>query len=147
MLGSDKNVVSMSAHGAVTKDETYVHEGTTLEGKIRTDGSVTVCGKVHGDVAASTITISEGAVVKGALKAERITIRGRYEGDAACEYLKITVSGKVKGSFTQKTLEVESGALIEGNVISKAAIEPTMPSEIKKSTTNASSASGSAKSQ
>ena len=58
-----------------------VGAGTTIEGKVKTDGSMRIDGKVVGDVTAkANITIGGTGAVEGTVTAANISLAGRVQG-------------------------------------------------------------------
>src|SRR6202048_1548588 len=54
--------------------------GMTVVGKISSEGTLSVMGRVEGDLHASIVRISDGAQVEGTIAAQELTIGGRFQG-------------------------------------------------------------------
>ena len=55
-----------------------ISPGMTIVGKVSSEGTVNVFGRVEAELNASTVRISDGAQVDGTLAAQELTVGGRY---------------------------------------------------------------------
>jgi cytoskeletal protein CcmA (bactofilin family) len=55
--------------------------GMTVVGKISSEGTLNVFGRVEGELHASIVRISDGAQVEGTIAAQELTIGGRFKGE------------------------------------------------------------------
>jgi cytoskeletal protein CcmA (bactofilin family) len=78
-------------------------------------GDIQIKGVVEGDVKSRTVTIGEGAQVKGAVTADSVHIAGAIKGQVEAPTVTIAKSAKVDGDITHQTLSIEAGAQMEGN--------------------------------
>jgi len=100
----------------VSKTDTLVGEGTTFEGKIVSQASIRIEGRVIGDILCDgDLTIGEKAVVESNVKARNITIAGEVQGDVvAMNKLSITASGKLFGNIESSAFTIEAGGIFTG---------------------------------
>ena len=54
--------------------------GMTVVGKISSEGTLNVFGRVEGELHGSIVRISDGAQVEGTIAAQELTIGGRFKG-------------------------------------------------------------------
>ena len=65
--------------------------GMTIVGKISSEGTLSVLGRVEGEIHASIIRISDGAQVEGTIAAQELTIGGRFKGTIQAD--RVTLDG------------------------------------------------------
>lgn len=100
----------------VSKTDTLVGEGTTFEGKIVSQASVRIEGRVIGDIECDgDLTIGEKAVIESNMRARNITIAGKVHGDVtASSKLSILATGKLLGDAFSASFTIEEGAVFAG---------------------------------
>ena len=100
------------------KELNMIAAGTTVEGKIRTQGSVRVDGKVVGEISASeAIAVGLSGEVEGNVTAKNVTVGGKVRGSLNIAE-KAVFEGKavVKGDLRAARLVIDEGALFDGKV-------------------------------
>ncbi len=92
--------------------------GDSLEGKLSYGGSITVQGRVEGELRVrGTVDVASGATVKALVEAPNVTVRGEVEGPVgAREKMLIGKSAKLNGDVVAKRLQIEDGASLNGHV-------------------------------
>ena len=95
----------------------FLGTDSSFNGKLNVKGTLRVDGVVEGQIDADYVIVSESAEVKGEIKAKKIIIGGKMDGNArAQELVEIKSTGKVLGDiFTQKLTIIE-GAEFNGKV-------------------------------
>ncbi|WP_165837487.1 bactofilin family protein [Zavarzinia aquatilis] len=91
-------------------------EGLSVTGNIETAGDLQIDGTVVGDIACRTLTLGEDGLVKGAIAAETIHVRGRIEGRIDAAVVELAASAIVVGDILHDSVGVEAGASIEGHL-------------------------------
>ena len=86
-----------------------------ITGNLESDGDIQIDGTVDGDIRSGRITVSETAVVKGALEAETVRIAGKVTGQIKARQVTLLKSAKVVADVMQESIAVEPGASFEGN--------------------------------
>ena len=100
------------------------------EGTLRSEGSVTIQGRLEGQVhATKDVTVDEGAEVQAEIFAQNVlihgTVRGRVEAHGR---LEIFPTGKVIGDVKAPSLVVHEGAKLSGQLRMERGSEPVRPS-------------------
>jgi cytoskeletal protein CcmA (bactofilin family) len=85
-------------------------------GNLECAGDVQVEGRIEGDIRSQSVTVGEGADVRGSIFAERVRIGGTVQGEISAPVIVIAKSAKVRGDIVHETLTVEAGAFVEGQV-------------------------------
>lgn len=96
--------------------QSYIGEGTTVEGKIFCEGSLRVDGKVKGEIEAKgVVTIGEKGVVESNIKAGEVQIMGYINGNVISERkVEIYSTGKLIGDVQTPKIAIEEGGVLEG---------------------------------
>jgi cytoskeletal protein CcmA (bactofilin family) len=92
--------------------------GTTIEGKVKADGSMRVDGKVIGDVTTkSNVTIGATGMVEGTVTATNVALAGRVQGTVvASDKLVLENKSVMRGDIRAAKLVVDEGAVFDGQV-------------------------------
>lgn len=99
---------------SATAQPSLLAPGLRIVGDIHSDGNIQIDGRIDGDIRSATLTIGEGAVVNGAIRAGDVCISGVVNGEIAAPRVRLTATARVTGDINHRTLTVESGARIEG---------------------------------
>lgn len=93
-----------------------------VTGRCSFQGNLQVDGTIVGDVVAnegqpSTLEVSEGARIEGAVSADRISMGGVIVGPVqAREHLELLATARIEGQVRYKTLEMQPGAVVAGQL-------------------------------
>ena len=105
------------------KNVTLIAVNTTVDGQIRYSGELYVNGTIVGDILTekgtqSVLVISEEGSVKGEIRVPTVVIRGGVEGDVHADAgIQLGKKAHVRGDLHYKLIEVESGAIIDGQLV------------------------------
>jgi cytoskeletal protein CcmA (bactofilin family) len=88
--------------------------GMTVVGKISSEGSLNVLGRVEGELHASIVRISDGGQVEGTIAAQELTIGGRFKGTIQADRVTLTSSAVVEGEIHHRSLAIEENAWFAG---------------------------------
>ena len=99
------------------KLESFLGMNSSFKGELNVRGTLRVDGTVEGQLDADYVILSESAEVKGEIKAERIIIGGKVDGNVrAQELVEIKSKGKVFGDIFTPKLAIIEGAELNGKV-------------------------------
>jgi cytoskeletal protein CcmA (bactofilin family) len=99
------------------KLESIVGVNSILKGEVNVRGTLRVDGTVDGQMDADYLILSETGVVKGVIRAKKVIIGGKVEGNVlAQELVEIKSKGKVLGDIFTPKLAVAEGAEFNGKV-------------------------------
>lgn len=111
----------------ISKDFSIIDKELTVDGTIHTRGRLIVKGVVKGTVIGENVVIAEEGAVYADVKVASITIGGTFEGEIrALKELIILSTGKCSGKVVCKDLVVETGAILNAQVISLSAKDSDM---------------------
>ncbi|MBI4534766.1 MAG: polymer-forming cytoskeletal protein [Ignavibacteriae bacterium] len=99
-----------------TGEISLVGLNTTVEGKIKTEGSIRIDGKLVGDVVAkSNAAVGLTGTVEGSMSAQNISVAGKVSGTiTAAEKLVLEGKSVVQGDIRAAKLVVDEGAMFDG---------------------------------
>jgi len=85
-----------------------------IKGDLICNGDIQIDGEVEGDVQSRSITIGEGAEVRGTISCDNIRVCGSVNGQLKGQSVILAKTAKLVGDITHQTLSVEPGAFFEG---------------------------------
>jgi cytoskeletal protein CcmA (bactofilin family) len=112
-----------------------------ITGNLKSDGDIQVDGYVEGDIDSATLTVGEGANVKGHISCETVRICGTIDGAVKAKSVVMAKTARVIGDIIHDSLAIEAGAFIEGNI--KRLEGAGRPSNVASSSPAASASSSS----
>jgi len=106
--------------------DTLIGEGTSFEGKIKSEAGLRVEGQMEGDIdCAGDVTVGENGIARSHIKARNVVIAGQVVGNvAASAKLTIKSSGQLHGNLSALELSIESGGVFQGTSKMDAAAQP-----------------------
>lgn len=116
----------MAVKNDSAKELNFIGAGTSIEGKIKSVGSIRIDGKMVGDVSASeNLAVGISGEVEGTLAARNVTIGGKVRGlVTASEKLVFEAKAVVKGDIRAAKLVVDEGAIFDGKCVMTDAKAP-----------------------
>ena len=100
------------------KELNLIAAGTVVEGKIRSQGSVRVDGKLIGEVSASeSLAVGITGEIEGNVTAKNVTVGGKIRGSINAQE-KVVFEGKsvIKGDIRAARLVIDEGSMFDGKV-------------------------------
>lgn len=85
-----------------------------IKGDLICNGDIQIDGEVEGDVQSRSITVGEGADVRGSISSDNIRICGSVNGQLKGQSVVLAKTAKIVGDVIHQTLAVEPGAFFEG---------------------------------
>jgi len=99
----------------------HIASGTTVKGKIHSNGDLRVDGLVVGDVKTSgRLIIGENGKVDGVLDTDYTEVSGILElKKISSKVLKLNATANFQGDVEVDSLIIEAGAIINGSILMK----------------------------
>lgn len=96
--------------------DTLIGEGSTFEGRIRSEASLRVEGIIIGDIeCVGDVTVGEHGNARSNITARNVTIAGMVQGNVSTRgLLTITASGQLFGNTLSQTLLISEGGVFQG---------------------------------
>jgi cytoskeletal protein CcmA (bactofilin family) len=91
----------------------FVGPGTVVEGKIKTEGSIRIDGKLVGDLVAKA---NAAVGLSGVVTAQNVSLAGKVQGTVtALEKLVLEEKSVMKGDLRAARLVIDEGAMFDGH--------------------------------
>ncbi len=87
-----------------------------IVGDLHSNGDLQIDGAVEGDITSRTVTVGEGAEVRGSLVAENVRVYGAVFGQIKANSVTLAKTAKIEGNVVHQTLSMEAGAALTGNL-------------------------------
>jgi cytoskeletal protein CcmA (bactofilin family) len=110
-----QRTASVSSSPDSAESASSISAGMSIVGKIVSDGTVNIFGRVEGEVKASTIVIADGAQVDGDIVAEDLAVAGRVKGTIHANRVRLNGTAVVEGDIFHRSLAIEEHARFEGS--------------------------------
>jgi cytoskeletal protein CcmA (bactofilin family) len=107
-----------SSNSRSTESDTVLSAGTSLRGRVRGAGSVTIAGRFEGDIhIEGALTIADGATVESPVQAEELTVMGELSGDVRVRGpVRLTSTAAMRGDIKGASFAMTSGASFSGRL-------------------------------
>src|SRR5262245_7506814 len=101
---------------AVGEINTLLGRGSTFEGKLTFEGTVSIDGKLSGEIFSDDVLIvGEGAELHAEIDVGDIIIKGLVVGNIrAKRSVEVHAPGRVRGDITTPSLQIDKGVTFEG---------------------------------
>jgi len=86
----------------------------SVEGSLTSTGMLEIEGNIKGSIRGNVVILREECFVEGAITAESLSIRGRFEGSIKVKNLSISSKARVHGDIEYDSMSIEDGACIDG---------------------------------
>ncbi len=100
------------------KELNLIGAGTSIEGKIRTQGSIRIDGKMVGEVhAAENLALGLTGEIEGTVNGRNVTVAGKVRGNInAIDKLVFEGKAVVRGDVRAARLVIDEGAVFDGKI-------------------------------
>ena len=96
--------------------DSLISADLTIEGDIRSDGNLTVDGRIVGNVSCINVTVNSGGFIQGNIKADHLVSLGSISGDIRAKSVELKEGSTTKTNLQSDNLQVTSGAVLQGHV-------------------------------
>ena len=104
-------------------DSTYIDNTLKLRGLLKAeDQLVIIAGSFEGEIEAKDIIIEEGGHCQGFVRAQTVSVTGKFPGIIEAHSLHVNDAAVVAGEIVTEALVVDSGADISGTVMRKSSV-------------------------
>ena len=110
-IGKDTGTISGESAGIPS----LISADLEIIGDLRCAGDIQIDGKIEGNIKSKTVTVGEGAQVKGSIAADRATLFGSVDGEIKADQIIIAKTAKVVGDIIHRSLSVEAGAILDSH--------------------------------
>lgn len=106
----------MAAKDDSVKEMNIIGAGTVVEGKLKSQGSVRIDGKLTGEVSTpGNVAVGPMGEVEGSVAARNVTVGGKIKGTVTASE-KLVFEGKavIRAEIWASKLVIDEGALFDG---------------------------------
>ncbi len=106
----------MAIKNDTIKELNFIAAGTIVDGKIKSQGSIRIDGKMIGEISVGeSLAVGNTGDIEGNVVAKNITIGGRLKGTImAGDKLVFEAKAVVKGDIRAAKLVIDEGAIFDG---------------------------------
>ena len=126
-----KNPPKVVPKAAVPKESstetTYFGKNLKIKGNVSGEGNLIVLGSFAGEFEVKgQVKVSQGAEIKGDIKATSVAINGNFEGTvSASERILLDTTAAIKGRLVTPKISIQDGAVFDGELqMSRQTIQP-----------------------
>ncbi len=112
-----------------TSAATEISKNITIEGNISGTDTIRIEGTLIGNVEVNHVTIGKNGLVRGSIRAQKISIAGRVEGEVTCNDLNISQTGYVTNKIHANII-ILSGEIL-GEILAETSINITPTGKIQ----------------
>lgn len=112
-IGGEQRV---SSKNDLVRELNIIGAGTVFEGKLKTQGSIRIDGKMTGELSsAENVAIGPMGEIEGTVTAKNVTIGGKIRGTVTASE-KLVFEGKavVRADIRSSKLVIDEGAVFDG---------------------------------
>jgi cytoskeletal protein CcmA (bactofilin family) len=96
---------------------TIIESDLIVDGNISSpQGTISVKGRVTGDISAKALDVASGGHVNGSVQADSVSIHGEQSGSVQCAELSLGANSQVSSKIVAETMVSEKGAKLMGEV-------------------------------
>jgi cytoskeletal protein CcmA (bactofilin family) len=116
------------------KIDTIIGKNTTIEGNIKSQGTMRIDGNVTGKIEVQgSMIIGDNSKIEADIKADNISISGEITGNLTVKnQVQITSNGKVYGDIEVQNLIIDEGAIFEGKCKMNKKVNNSADNQLKK---------------
>ena len=97
--------------------KTVIGQGFRIMGSVTAEGLVQVNGQIEGDLNCTSLIVSPGAKIVGAVTAEQVEVNGTVEGPIHGGDVVLRPKAHVVGDIHHRSLTIGKGAYFEGHSV------------------------------
>jgi cytoskeletal protein CcmA (bactofilin family) len=99
--------------------KTIIGQGFKIMGSVTAEGLVQVNGQIEGELNCTSLIISPGAKIIGAVTAEQVEVDGTVEGPIQGGDVVLKSNAHVVGDIHHQSLSISKGAYFEGRSVQR----------------------------
>ena len=101
----------------------FIGPEVLVSGDLATDAQLHIDGRIDGNVRCSQLVQGQAGIIAGNIHADEARIAGTVEGQVNARTLFVEASARIMGDIVYETLSIDAGALLEGRLARRAALD------------------------
>ena len=92
-----------------------ISKALKITGQLESTEDIRIDGEVEGDIHGVSVTVGNGAKVKGSVYGQTVELAGTIEGKIEAKKVILTSTAHMSGDVIHQDIRIESGAYIDGH--------------------------------
>jgi cytoskeletal protein CcmA (bactofilin family) len=92
-----------------------ISKALKITGQLESTEDIRIDGEVEGDIHGVSVTVGNGAKVKGSVYGQTVELAGSIEGKIEAKKVILTSTAHMSGDVIHQDIRIESGAYIDGH--------------------------------
>jgi cytoskeletal protein CcmA (bactofilin family) len=92
-----------------------ISKALKITGQLESTEDIRIDGEVEGDIHGVSVTVGNGAKVKGSVYGQTVELSGTIEGKIEAKKVILTSTAHMSGDVIHQDIRIESGAYIDGH--------------------------------
>ena len=92
-----------------------ISKALKITGQLESTEDIRIDGEVEGDIHGVSVTVGNGAKVKGSVYGQTVELSGTIEGKIEAKKVVLTSTAHMAGDVIHQDIKIESGAYIDGH--------------------------------
>jgi cytoskeletal protein CcmA (bactofilin family) len=105
-----------TAARASTPGVSVISRALKITGQLESTEDIRIDGEVDGDVRGVSVTVGNGARIKGTVHGEAVELAGSVEGRIEAKKVVLTGTARMTGDVVHQDIKIESGAFVDGHL-------------------------------
>ena len=98
-----------------TPSVSVISKALKITGQLESTEDIKIDGQIDGDVRGLSVTIGQGAKVKGTVYGDTVEVAGAIDGRIEAKKVVLTATAHMEGDVVHQDIRIESGAYIDGH--------------------------------
>jgi cytoskeletal protein CcmA (bactofilin family) len=109
-------VASAPRSSTATPGVSVISRALKITGQLESTEDIRIDGEVDGDVRGVSVTVGNGATVKGTVHGDAVELAGTVNGKIEAKKVTLTSTARMTGDVVHQDIKIESGAFIDGHL-------------------------------
>jgi cytoskeletal protein CcmA (bactofilin family) len=101
---------------STTPGVSVISRALKITGQLESTEDIRIDGEVDGDVRGVSVTVGNGATVKGTVHGDAVELAGTVNGKIEAKKVTLTSTARMTGDVIHQDIRIESGAFIDGHL-------------------------------
>ena len=99
-----------------TPGVSLISRALKITGQLESTEDIRIDGEVDGDVRGVSVTVGNGAKIKGTVYGDAVELAGSVEGKIEAKKVVLTGTARMTGDVVHQDIKIESGAFVDGHL-------------------------------
>ncbi len=105
-----------SSSSSQTPGVSVISKALKITGQLESTEDIRIDGEVEGDVRGLSVTVGQGAKVKGTVYGDAVEVAGAIDGRIEAKKVVLNATAHMEGDIVHQDVRIESGAYIDGHL-------------------------------